>query len=210
MDQETALVVRAWVEKKLHAWFKAATEIHRLGGYLGKTFASSPRGYRAGKLSHVKGNRPFSWHYSALGIDIDQAATSWDGTINPKTGVRFVLEEDGPKFRVWCYADPQPPVPQDAADDKKIRISNAATGTLRPSPSPLAKSSRPRGPWIPVPCSTSVARKRTSPRWPRPLDGGMMNSPPCRRAHGLLAESPKHSRSILVTFSKFTEFTSTN
>ncbi|MDC0712041.1 peptidoglycan-binding domain-containing protein [Stigmatella sp. ncwal1] len=141
MDQETALVLHAWVEKKLHmvmnkfelkelhwppdsttvipseggpaklrqdaydAWFEAATEIHRLGGYLGKTFASSPRGYRAGKLSHIKGNSPFSWHYSALGIDIDQAATSWDGTINPKTGVRFVLENDGAKFRVWCYAD---------------------------------------------------------------------------------------------------------
>ncbi|ADO68001.1 peptidoglycan-binding domain-containing protein [Stigmatella aurantiaca] len=179
MDQETALVLRAWVEKKLHmvvnkfelkelhwppdsttvipseggpaklrkdayeAWFKAATEIHRLGGYLGKTFASSPRGYRAGKLSHVKGNSPFSWHYSALGIDIDQAATSWDGTINPKTGVRFVLEEDGDKFRVWCYADPQPPAPQDSSDDKKdpyLQYRNRNIATKSESPGRVIKA----------------------------------------------------------------------
>lgn len=185
MDQETALVLRAWVEQGLHmvlkkfelkelhwppdstasipseggparlrqdayaAWLAAARLIHQNGGFLGKAFASSPRGYKGGKQSQSRGNSPYSWHYSALGIDVDQAPSSWDGTINPTRGVRFVIEEDGDKFRIWCHAAPQPPVPENPADDRKdpyLQYRNRNIATKSAPPGRLLKATEPSEP----------------------------------------------------------------
>ena len=32
---------------------------------------------------------------------------------------RYVLENDGDKFRIWCWVIPQPEIPADSKDDKK-------------------------------------------------------------------------------------------
>jgi len=185
MDQQTALVLHAWVEQGLHmvlqkfelkelhwppdstatipseggparlrqdaydAWLAAARLIHQKGGFLGKTFASSPRSYKAGKLSKSKGNSAYSWHYAALGIDLDEGASSYDGTINPKRGVRFVVEEEGNMFRLWCYAEPQPPVPADPADDKKgshLQYRNRNIATKSSPPGRKLKNTEPSDP----------------------------------------------------------------
>lgn len=185
LDQETALVLRAWVERGLHmvlkkfelkelhwppdstatipseggparlrqdaydAWLNAARVIHEKGGFLGKSFASSPRGYKGGKQSKSKGNSPYSWHYSALGIDVDQAPSSWDGTINPTKGVRFVVEEEGNLFRLWCYADPQPPVPESPADDRKdpyLQYRNRNIATKSAAPGRKLRATEPADP----------------------------------------------------------------
>jgi hypothetical protein len=183
MDQETARVLRAWVDKGLHmvlnkfelkelhwppngttpiqsesgpaklrrdaydAWLAAARVIHDKGGTLGTRFASSPRTWKPGKLSSSKGNSPFSWHYSALAVDIDQAPASGDGTVSKN--FRFVLEEDGIKFRIWCYADPQPAVPANPADDTKdpyLQYRNRNIATKSVAPGKLIDSKLPADP----------------------------------------------------------------
>jgi hypothetical protein len=185
MDQETARVLRAWVDQGLHmvlkkfelkelhwppdstatipseggparlrqdaydAWLAAARIIHQKGGFLGKAFASSPRSYRGGKQSQSKGNSAFSWHYSALGIDVDQGPASWDGTINPTRGIRFVVEEEGNKFRIWCRAEPQPPVPENPADDRQdpyLQYRNRNIVTKSVPPGRMIKATDPSEP----------------------------------------------------------------
>ncbi len=143
------------------AWYKAAKLIHEKGGTLGTKFASSPRGYAAGKLSSSKGNSPYSWHYSALAVDIDQSPAHGDGTINAKRGVRFILEEDGDKFRVWCYADPQPPVPVDPSEDLKDPYLQYRNRNIATKSAPPGKKSKATEPSDPAPlfhqCDASAA-----------------------------------------------------
>lgn len=161
LDQDTAMVLRAWVDKGLHmvvkkfelkklhwppesttvlksdgggaarlrsdaydAWLAAAKDIYAKNGTLEGPYASSPRGWKGGKQPG-SGNSPYSWHYSALGVDINQEPASGDGSLSTKASksgeqkFRYILENDGDKFRIWCWVVPQPAVPADAKDDKK-------------------------------------------------------------------------------------------
>ena len=110
------------------AWVKAATEIEKKGGTLAGPYASSPRHWTSGKPSSAatsaNANSAFSWHYSGLAIDISQSFASGDGTIHKEANAkgeqkfRYVLENDGDKFRIWCWVMPQPAAPADATKDK--------------------------------------------------------------------------------------------
>jgi hypothetical protein len=100
------------------AWYAAAKEIHDGGGTLAGPYSSSPRRWTGGKMTSAgSGNSAFSWHYSALAVDIGQQFVGSDGGISAKH--RHALEEDGSKFRLWCWIEPQPAAPTDPADDKK-------------------------------------------------------------------------------------------
>src|SRR6185295_6922723 len=75
------------------------------------------------------------WHYSALAVDVDQGPASGDGTVS--NNFRFVLENDGRFFRIWCLVDPQPEAPTDPADDLKdpyvqYRNRNVRTKSISP------------------------------------------------------------------------------
>ncbi|HYO56493.1 peptidoglycan-binding domain-containing protein [Archangium sp.] len=98
------------------AWLKAATELEQLGGTLQGPYASSPRSWRGGKKTTDSAASSFSWHYSALAVDLSQPLRFGDATITDKAP--YGLEKDGTRFRIWCWASPQPPVPEKAADDK--------------------------------------------------------------------------------------------
>jgi hypothetical protein len=99
------------------AWAAAAQRIHDLGGTTGTEYASSPRSWHQGKQSHASGNSPFSWHYAALAVDISQTFYGDEGIVSER--FRYVLENDGDKFRIWCMVVPQPgPAPDDPAQDR--------------------------------------------------------------------------------------------
>jgi hypothetical protein len=120
IDKNTSSQV-AKLRKDAHdAWLAAAKEIFDKGGSIEGPYSSSPRGWRAGKLKNLgagNGNSAYSWHYSGLAVDIGQHLATGDGTISNTH--RHVREEDGSKFRLWCWVVPQPAAPADPADDKK-------------------------------------------------------------------------------------------
>jgi hypothetical protein len=96
-------------------WLSAATTIHSKDGTIAGPYASSPRSWKGGKKTSSHASA-FSWHYSALAVDLSQSFASSDGTVSDR--FRYVLEEDGLKFRIWCWLVPQPPPPANAAGDK--------------------------------------------------------------------------------------------
>jgi hypothetical protein len=117
--------VAALLREDAHAaWLAAATEIEQLKGTLQGPYASSPRGYKSGKAVDKDGKpkksaSDYSWHYSALAVDICEGLQMGDGTISDKSNSRYGLEPDGDKFKIWCRLVPHPDPPSDPADDYK-------------------------------------------------------------------------------------------
>ena len=100
------------------AWLVAAAAIHAGGGTLAGPYSSSPRGWKNGKMTDPvhNANSPYSTHYSGLAVDISQSFVGSDGGISDRH--RQLREEDGTKFRLWCWILPQPPTPADPALDR--------------------------------------------------------------------------------------------
>ena len=82
-ESETLLPSDAGGAAKLRSdaydgWLKAAKDVYDKGGTLEGPYASSPRGWKGGKQPG-SGNSPYSWHYSGLGLDLNQEPASGDG-----------------------------------------------------------------------------------------------------------------------------------
>jgi hypothetical protein len=98
------------------AWLVAAKAIAKVGGTIGGTYASSPRPWKNGKPTGGSGaSSAFSWHYSGLAVDLDQAFHSADGTVSDR--FRYAVEPDGTWFRIWCRVHDQPKAPDDLTQD---------------------------------------------------------------------------------------------
>jgi hypothetical protein len=112
------------------AWLVAATAIHAGGGTLAGPYSSSPRGWKHGKMTDPhNANSPYSTHYSALAVDIGQHLVGSDGGVSDRH--RHLREEDGTKFRLWCWILPQPPAPADPKDDKANAVTQYRNRNIR-------------------------------------------------------------------------------
>jgi hypothetical protein len=97
-------------------WLVAAKSIHAKGATIEGPYASTPRGWKGGKGKAGGGSSQYSWHYSALGFDLNQAPAPGDTTMGGR--FRYALEEEVDRFRIWCWALPQTTAPASSADDK--------------------------------------------------------------------------------------------
>jgi len=103
-------------------WDRAAREIAALNGTIAGPYASTPRSWKGGKTTSP-GASAFSWHYSALAVDLSQGLTLGDASISSSASYGLEKEAATTKagamwFRLWCWANPQPPAPATPADDE--------------------------------------------------------------------------------------------
>jgi hypothetical protein len=153
------------------AWLVAAKAIAKVGGTIGGTYASSPRPWKNGKPTGGSGaSSAFSWHYSGLAVDLDQAFHSADGTVSDK--FRYAVEPDGNWFRIWCRVKDQPKAPDDLTQDSadptlQYRNRNVKTKYMRGAPAsgaaPGAGSSTPAGGDAPAAAGSSTPAGGAAP-----------------------------------------------
>lgn len=207
MDADTAKVLHAWVDKKLHmvmkkfelkelhwppdsttviinepvmkpaklradaydAFLTAARSIYAKNGALGKRFASAPRFWTGGKPDPGAAS-PYSYHYTALAVDIDEGLMAGDGSIaiNAHHAWRYILEEEGLRFRLWCWVDPQPPKPTELAhdgDDAYVKYRNRNIAAKSAKPGRRIKAADPTDPQPLFHMTTSFTKVAAPEGW---------------------------------------------